>query len=95
MTRPLAVAHRGYSARYPENTLLSAEKAIEAGCDLVEADARLAADGTVWCVHDSDLRRLVGKPIAVAEAARATLSDVVLPSGERLMMLADLLDHQR
>ena len=27
------VAHRGYSGRYPENTMLAFQKAVEAGCD--------------------------------------------------------------
>ena len=91
MTRPLAIAHRGYSARYPENTLLAAEQAVAAGCDLVEADARLAADGSVWCVHDADLQRLAGIPLRVAEADAAALAGVVLQSGERLATLDRLL----
>ncbi|MDK6422056.1 glycerophosphodiester phosphodiesterase family protein, partial [Aerococcus urinae] len=31
-------AHRGYSARYPENTMLSFIKAYEAGADGIECD---------------------------------------------------------
>jgi glycerophosphoryl diester phosphodiesterase len=93
MTRPLAVAHRGYSARYPENTLLAAERAVTAGCDLVEADARLAADGSVWCVHDADLQRLAGLAIRVAEADAAALSGAELRCGERLATLDQVLGH--
>lgn len=91
MTRPLAIAHRGYSARYPENSLLAVERAVAAGSDLVEADARLAADGSVWCVHDADLQRLAGIPLRVAEADAAALAGVVLQSGERLATLDRLL----
>ena len=47
MTRPLIVAHRGYSARYTENTLTAYRAAIAAGADVVESDARLSKDGTV------------------------------------------------
>ena len=36
--------HRGYCAKYPENTLLSFEKAIELGCDGVEFDVWLTKD---------------------------------------------------
>ena len=45
--KPLVIAHRGHSARYPENTLEAYRAAIAAGADLVETDARLSADGVV------------------------------------------------
>ena len=38
-------AHRGYSGKYPENTLLAFEKALEAGCDGIELDVHLSSDG--------------------------------------------------
>ncbi len=93
MKRPLVIAHRGYSARHPENSLRSADAAIAAGCDLVEADARLAADGSVWCVHDADLQRLAGKPVRIAEEESAALAAMPLHSGERLATLAQMLRH--
>jgi glycerophosphoryl diester phosphodiesterase len=52
---PAVVAHRGASARYPENTLPSFEGAIEAGADLVELDVRLTADGVPVILHDLDV----------------------------------------
>ena len=43
-------AHRGFSGRYPENTLLAFRKAIEAGCDGIELDVHLSKDGTkLYC----------------------------------------------
>jgi glycerophosphoryl diester phosphodiesterase len=62
----LVVAHRGYSARYPENTVAGARAAIAAGADLVEADARLSSEGTVFCFHDANLSRLAGNPAVIA-----------------------------
>lgn len=56
----LAAAHRGYSARYPENSLLAQEKALEAGCLIVECDVRRSADGVFFCQHDETLERLAG-----------------------------------
>ena len=41
------IAHRGYSGRYPENTMLAFEKAVEAGCDAIEMDVQLTKDGEV------------------------------------------------
>jgi glycerophosphoryl diester phosphodiesterase len=53
--RPSVVAHRGASARYPENTLASFQGAIDAGADFVELDVRLTADGVPVILHDLDV----------------------------------------
>ena len=49
--------HRGYMGRYPENTLLSFEKAIEAGAGQIELDIRISRDGTVFVIHDATVDR--------------------------------------
>jgi glycerophosphoryl diester phosphodiesterase len=46
------VAHRGYSAAFPENTIKAYDAAISAGADLVEIDLRLSGDGEIVCHHD-------------------------------------------
>jgi len=51
-------AHRGYSANYPENTLLAFQKAVEAGCHGIENDVRLTKDGVIVISHDGDLGRM-------------------------------------
>ena len=40
------IAHRGYSAVAPENTLAAVEQALEAGADAVEWDMHVASCGT-------------------------------------------------
>ena len=57
---PLIMAHRGYSARAPENTLPAFEKAIEAGCTAAELDVQMTKDGVIVVLHDSNLRRTAG-----------------------------------
>jgi glycerophosphoryl diester phosphodiesterase len=59
MTRPQIYAHRGFSHRFPENTLLAFEQAALAGADGVEFDIHLAADGVPVVVHDLPLGRTV------------------------------------
>ena len=54
---PLVVAHRGASARCPENTLEAFDAAVSAGADVVELDVRLTADGVPVVLHDYDLSR--------------------------------------
>ena len=51
------IAHRGYSARAPENTLAAVELAIEAGVDAIEWDVHVAACGTPVLFHDVNLSR--------------------------------------
>ncbi len=51
------VAHRGYSGRYPENTMLSFQKAVEAKSDEIELDVQLTKDGQVVVIHDERVDR--------------------------------------
>lgn len=51
-------AHRGFSGKYPENTLLAFQKAIETeGCDGIELDVHLIRDGELVIIHDEQLDR--------------------------------------
>lgn len=58
MAAPVEViAHRGFSARAPENTLSALEAAVKAGADAVEFDVSTAACGTPVLFHDPMLSR--------------------------------------
>lgn len=46
------VAHRGYSKRYPENTILAFEKAVEVGVDSIELDVHWTCDKKLVVHHD-------------------------------------------
>lgn len=50
-------AHRGYSGKYPENTMLAFEKAIEVGVDGIELDVQLTKDGEIVIIHDETIDR--------------------------------------
>jgi glycerophosphoryl diester phosphodiesterase len=52
-----AIAHRGASAYYPENTLPSFEGAIAMGADMVELDVQLTSDKEVVVFHDEKISR--------------------------------------
>jgi len=56
-TRPLIIGHRGYPARFPENTLASFEGAMQAGCRMIELDVTLTRDRKVVVIHDDTLNR--------------------------------------
>jgi glycerophosphoryl diester phosphodiesterase len=51
------IAHRGYSAVAPENTLVAVERALQAGADAVEWDVHVASCGTPVLIHDASLGR--------------------------------------
>ncbi|AQU82218.1 MULTISPECIES: glycerophosphodiester phosphodiesterase family protein [unclassified Halomonas] len=57
ITLPTLIAHRGYSAAAPENTLTAVRAAHEAGTTWVELDVQLLGDGTPVIWHDSDVNR--------------------------------------
>ena len=54
----LAIAHRGFSSRYPENTLLAFERALDLGADGAEFDVQLSKDGVPVVFHDESLQRI-------------------------------------
>jgi len=49
--------HRGYSAKYPENTILSIQKALNAGADGVEIDIRPDSKGILVLSHDRHIKK--------------------------------------
>jgi len=50
-------AHRGFSGKYPENTMLAFQKAVEIGADGAELDVQLTKDGEVVIIHDETIDR--------------------------------------
>ncbi len=50
-------AHRGFCSKYPENTLLSFEKALAEGVDGIENDVQLTKDGEIIILHDESVDR--------------------------------------
>lgn len=50
-------AHRGWPAKYPENTLPSFEAAAKLGVDQIETDVRITKDGELVCIHDPKVDR--------------------------------------
>lgn len=60
MRHIIVEGHRGACALYPENTLLSFEKAIEMGVDAVEFDIWLSKDKVPVLMHDGNPWRTCG-----------------------------------
>ena len=60
MEKIIAEGHRGYCARYPENTLISYRAAMQAGVDAFEFDVWLSRDGVPVIMHDGNAYRTCG-----------------------------------
>ena len=51
------ISHRGYSAKYPENTMIAFQRAVEFGTHGIELDVQLSKDGEVVICHDETIDR--------------------------------------
>jgi len=63
----IVVAHRGASARAPENTMEAFRLGVEDGADAVELDVHLTADGQLAVIHDETLDRTTDRTGRVAD----------------------------
>ena len=70
------IAHRGFSAKYPENTLLAFREAINADAWMIETDIRLSADDVPMIFHDSSLKRVCGREEGVEDLPQSVLSKI-------------------
>ncbi len=93
---PQLIAHRGYAARFPENTLAALAAAVEAGARWLEFDVQLTRDRVPVLLHDPTLARTAGRPESILklDAASAAGIGVGEPNrfggafdGERLPLL--------
>nr|WP_206205885.1 glycerophosphodiester phosphodiesterase family protein [Thermococcus sp. Bubb.Bath] len=86
----MVLGHRGYSAKYPENTLLAFRKAIEAGADGVELDVWLTKDGEVVVIHDDSVDRVSSGTGKVKEMTLEELKSLDFGNGEKILTLEEV-----
>jgi len=67
------VAHRGYAAKYLENTLEALSEAIKAGATMVEFDVQFTKDLTPIMLHDDNFKRTMGLDLSVFEITQREL----------------------
>jgi glycerophosphoryl diester phosphodiesterase len=100
--RPLRFAHRGASARAPENTLAAFREAVRLGADVVECDVRLSGDGVPIILHDDTVDRTTDGKGAAARLGLAELKRLDAGAwfasrfrGERIPTLDETLEFTR
>lgn len=92
---PQAIAHRGYKAKFPENTMGAFKGAVEVGAHAIETDIHLSKDGVVVLSHDVDLKRCFGRPEKIIDCNWSFLSTLQTLKEPRQSMprLSDLLEY--
>ena len=89
---PLLCGHRGSAATHPENTLVSFEAALDAGCAAIELDAHVTADSRLAVIHDATVDRTTDGTGEVGAMTLAQLRELDAREGERVPRLDDVLE---
>ncbi|MBM7715409.1 glycerophosphoryl diester phosphodiesterase [Bacillus thermophilus] len=85
-------AHRGYSAEYPENTLLAFQKAVDLGVDMIEFDLRLSKDNVVVIIHDDTVDRTTNGTGMVNDLTLKELKELDAGEGEKIPTLEEFCE---
>ncbi len=83
------IAHRGLSARYPENSLQAFRAAVESGAQYVECDVWLSSDNELMVIHDATLDRTIGKKGRVSELTALALIESGVPTLAHVLAVID------
>ena len=67
MKKILVEGHRGYCAKYPENTIISYKAAMDLGVDAIEFDVWLTKDKVPVLLHDGNCKRTCGVDVHVRD----------------------------
>ncbi|MFQ5834170.1 MAG: glycerophosphodiester phosphodiesterase [Candidatus Thorarchaeota archaeon] len=95
MTRPIVIGHRGAPVDAPENTMLSFQRAIQVGADMIELDIRETTDGHLICLHDEDVSRTTDGEGTVSELTLTEVRSLDAGQGEKIPLLEEVLDFAK
>ena len=73
--RPRIFGHRGAAGEFPENTMVSFERAVRAGAIYLELDVHMSRDGEIVVSHDEGLTRTCGRDALIREMNWAEIED--------------------
>lgn len=78
------IAHRGYSAQAPENTLAAFELAAQNGTWGIETDICLTSDGQFVCMHDGALDRMTNCAGSIGSLSLAQVEAATIDAGAKI-----------
>ena len=76
MMKIVVEGHRGYAAKYPENTMISFEAAMDLGVDAIEFDVWLSAEKVPVIIHDGNCRRTCDVDVHVNDMTVAQMKEL-------------------
>ncbi|WP_315068136.1 glycerophosphodiester phosphodiesterase [uncultured Clostridium sp.] len=88
----LNIAHRGYSGKFEENTMIAFEKAIEYRADGIETDVQLSKDKIPVLIHDETLERTTDGKGYVKDYTLAELKKFKTKSGKEMPTLKEFFE---
>jgi len=91
----LRIGHRGAAGHAPENTLLSIQKAIEIGVDIVEVDVRRTRDGELVLLHDQRVNRTTNGRGHIGDLSFEEARRLDAGSGQAIPSLREALELVR
>ncbi len=87
----LIIAHRGFSGKYPENTMLAFRKAIEIGAAGIELDVHETSDGKLVVMHDGDVKRTTNGKGFISKMSLEEFQKLDAGQGEHPPLLEDVI----
>ncbi|KIH90065.1 glycerophosphoryl diester phosphodiesterase family protein [Sporothrix brasiliensis 5110] len=90
---PQNIAHRGFRAKFPENSVEAFRAALASGAVALETDVHLSKDKVVVLSHDATLKRCFGRPDKIADCDWSLLETLRTTKDPHVPMarLTDLL----
>lgn len=85
-------AHRGWSSKYPENTMAAYKGALEIGVDQIEVDVRVTKDNELVLIHDETVDRTTDGKGKVCEMTLSQLKKLDAGDGEKIPTLRELME---
>lgn len=86
MNEFVILGHRGYRAKFVENTIEAFKKAREYGADGIEYDSRLTKDGTLVVLHDDSIENRKLKELTYDE-----LKQIHFKNGETVPTVEEVI----
>lgn len=92
---PQCIAHRGFKAKVPENTMLAFREAVKAGVHALETDVHITRDQVVVLSHDAGLKRCFGVDAKVIDTTWSEIERMRTIAEPHVSMprLQDLLEY--
>ncbi len=85
-------AHRGWRAKYPENTMEAFRAALDLGVDQLETDVRVTKDGKLVLIHDATVDRTTNGEGKVEDFTLEELQKLDAGEGTRIPTFIEFME---